>query len=73
MQTATGDLIVVATDGVLEVSNKAGEEYGVGRLKQVVAAHLRAPLPALAAEILASARSFGAQFDDQTILLVRRL
>jgi len=30
-------------------------------------------LPALAEKILAAARTFGRQFDDQTILLVRCL
>jgi len=64
---------VVATDGILEVANKPGEEYGVERLKGVIAAHAADALPELAEKILASARGFGAQFDDQTILLVRRL
>jgi Stage II sporulation protein E (SpoIIE) len=73
LATAPGDLIVVATDGILEVSNKAGEEYGVERLKTAIAANVRDPLPELAGKILASARAFGVQFDDQTILIVRRL
>jgi serine phosphatase RsbU (regulator of sigma subunit) len=38
LQTASGDLVVVATDGILEVCNKPGEEYGVERLKEVIAA-----------------------------------
>jgi serine phosphatase RsbU (regulator of sigma subunit) len=37
--TAPGDLVVVATDGVLEVADKSGEEYGVERLEQVIAAN----------------------------------
>ncbi|MGA2850619.1 MAG: PP2C family protein-serine/threonine phosphatase [Terracidiphilus sp.] len=73
LQTAPGDLLVVATDGILEVANKPGEEYGVERLKDVIAANARDALPVLAEKILGSARGFGAQFDDQTILLVRRL
>ena len=35
LQTAPGDLVVVATDGILEVCNKPGEEYGVERLKKL--------------------------------------
>jgi serine phosphatase RsbU (regulator of sigma subunit) len=73
LETAPGDLLVVATDGILEVANKPGEEYGVERLKDVIAAHAADALPALAERILGSARGFGAQFDDQTILIVRRL
>jgi hypothetical protein len=62
LHTAPGDLLVVATDGILEVANKHGEEYGPSDA-----------LPDVAGKILASVRSYGTQFDDQTILLVRRL
>ena len=73
LQTAPGDLIVVATDGILEVADKPGEEYGVERLKMVIAANAKDALPLLAEKILAGAGAFGRQFDDQTILIVRRL
>jgi serine phosphatase RsbU (regulator of sigma subunit) len=73
LEAAPGDLLVVATDGILEVANKPGEEYGVERLKSVIALNATDELPVLAEKILGSARGFGAQFDDQTILLVRRL
>ena len=43
MQTAPGDLLVVATDGILEVSNRGEEEFGVERLKDVIAAQHPAP------------------------------
>jgi serine phosphatase RsbU (regulator of sigma subunit) len=71
LETASGDLVVVATDGILEVCNKGGEEYGVERVKEVIAANAMDSLPELAAKILASVRKFGAQFDDQTIWSAR--
>ena len=49
------------------------EEFSVERLKQVIAANAQNPLPELAARILAAARGFGQQLDDQTILIVRCL
>jgi hypothetical protein len=73
LEVASGDLLVVATDGILEVCNKPQEEFGVERLKQVIAANAENPLPELAATILAAARGFGPQLDDQTILIVRCL
>jgi sigma-B regulation protein RsbU (phosphoserine phosphatase) len=73
LETAPGDLLVVATDGILEVAKKGGAEWGVDGLKDVIAAHAADPLATLAEKILAAARGFGAQFDDQTILLVRCL
>jgi serine phosphatase RsbU (regulator of sigma subunit) len=73
LETAPGDLLVVATDGILEVCNKPGEEYGLDRLMEVISANNKDALPQLADKILGAARSFGRQFDDQTILLVRCL
>ncbi len=73
LQAAPGDLLVVATDGILETSNKAGDDYGAEQLMRVIAANATDPLPQLAEKILESARAFGHQFDDQTILLVRCL
>jgi serine phosphatase RsbU (regulator of sigma subunit) len=73
LDVAPGDLLVVATDGILEVCNKPQEELGVEGLKQVIAANAEKPLPELAARMLAAARGFGQQLDDQTILMVRCL
>jgi hypothetical protein len=73
METASGDLLVVATDGILEVCDKRQEEFGVERLKQQITANARAPLPVLAEKILEVAGQFGKQLDDQTILIVRCL
>ena len=73
IQTTPGDLLVVVTDGLLEVAGKGGEEFGAERLKTLLASRPQADLPELAATILASVRSFGNQFDDQTMLLIRCL
>jgi len=72
----TGDIVVVATDGILEVNSSQrsghGAEFGVEQLEALVAGHARLPLPDLAALILSTVRDFGRQIDDQTLLLVRR-
>ena len=72
LDTQAGDLLLVATDGILEVSDKAGVEFGIDRLSATVAANCRDSLPALAEKILFAARGFGPQLDDQTLLLIRR-
>jgi len=71
LHTSPGDLLVVASDGILEVVNKLGEEYGIERLKDLIARNADDASPELSAKILASARGFGPQFDDQTILILR--
>jgi hypothetical protein len=73
LPTRPGDLLVVATDGVLEACNRGEEEFGLERLKDVIERHAQAPLPKLAQQILDAARGFGKQLDDQTMLIVRCL
>lgn len=73
LEMARGDLLVVATDGILEICNKREEEFGVERLERVIGAYATGALPELAGKILEAANLFGKQADDQTILLVRRL
>ena len=74
-----GDLVVIATDGILEVNarerskgDEAGAEFGSGALERLVSEQAGLPLPELAASILKKVRSYGKQLDDQTLLLVRR-
>jgi serine phosphatase RsbU (regulator of sigma subunit) len=73
LDASSGDLIVVATDGILEVADKRGEEFGIERLNTLIAAGARDALPQLATKILDAARGYGRQLDDQTLLLVRCL
>ena len=73
LDVAPGDLLVVATDGVLEVCDRNEEEFGIERLEQVIAANAGKALPVVAEAILTAARRFGRQVDDQTLLVVRRL
>ena len=68
-----GDLLVVATDGVLEVCDKGEREFGIEQVEKAIAAGARGPLKEMAGTILESARAFGKQADDQTLLMIRRL
>jgi sigma-B regulation protein RsbU (phosphoserine phosphatase) len=73
MEMDVGDLVVVATDGVLEVCNRREEEFGIERLEKAIEAEARAPLAQVAERILRDARGFGPQVDDQTLLVIRRV
>lgn len=72
IELKAGDLLVVATDGILEVCDKKEEEFGLSRLEQTIEGHARKPLPELTRAILDKARAFGRQADDQTLLVIRR-
>jgi serine phosphatase RsbU (regulator of sigma subunit) len=66
-----GDLLLIATDGILETSNPQDREFGTEGLRGCVESNPNAPLPQLAANILAAVAKWGKQQDDQTLLLVR--
>lgn len=73
LHLAPGDLLVVATDGVLEVCNKQQEEFGIERLEKSIESHAHRPLAEMAEAILSGAKVFGKQTDDQTLLIIRRV
>lgn len=66
-----GDLLLIATDGILESANRSGEEFGLDRLEAVLREYRMATLPAIAASIHAVLSASFVQDDDQTLLLVR--
>ena len=72
VEAESGTIFALYTDGFLEAANKAGEEFGVVRLKAELQKHGKRPLPEICDEIKASVSRHGAQFDDQSLLLVRK-
>jgi serine phosphatase RsbU (regulator of sigma subunit) len=73
IQSAPGDVLLILTDGLTEVFDRRGNELGLEALKSAFAAQAESPLPELLANLSALARNFGAQSDDQTVLLARHL
>jgi hypothetical protein len=71
MEAGAGDLLLIATDGVTEVCNAAGQEFGIERVQSLLIEQNHKPLEVIAAEILEAAARWGKQMDDQTLLLVR--
>ena len=66
------DLLVIATDGIIEVCSPSGIEFGIAALESLLNTNAAAPLATLATSIFAATRAYGQQEDDQTLLLVRR-
>jgi phosphoserine phosphatase RsbU/P len=68
-----GDLLCVYTDGVSEALNAADEEYGLERLSHRI--EKNSPVDELCTAVFDEIETFAAdvpQYDDQTLLLVRR-
>lgn len=68
-----GDVLALITDGLTEVFDARDDEFGLERVKEVLAASIDLPLTEIANRLMAAARAHGAQMDDQTVLLIRRL
>ena len=69
--TTPGDLFVLFTDGVIEVDDGSGLQFGLEALESEILAHAGQPLPVLHERILARVRSHGRANDDVTLLLVK--
>lgn len=67
------DLFMMLTDGILEVFNDRGEEFGLNRVEELLMQRAEQPLPHIYELIMEKARQHGVQEDDQTVLLVRVL
>jgi phosphoserine phosphatase RsbU/P len=74
IRTEGGDVFALYTDGLLEVANAAGEEFGLKRLQAELKKHGMEPLDAICRSLQESvAPRHGGQFDDQSLLLIRKL
>ena len=70
-----GDLLCVYTDGLTEAVNVQEEEFGMERLSALISAGRDVPLKGLCDRVLSDVADFAAdmpQYDDQTLLLLRR-
>ncbi len=66
-----GDVLVILTDGLTEVTDSADRELGLASLKTLLAKNAAAPLADIAEQLRAHALAYGKQTDDQSLLLVR--
>ena len=73
IRTEDGDVFALYTDGLLEVVNAAGEEFGLKSLQVELQKHGKGPLDAICRSLQESVTRHGAQFDDQSLLLIRQL
>jgi hypothetical protein len=70
---APGDLLLIATDGILETCNTEDREFSIAGLEGCIRPDANAPLPQIAGDVLKAVSAWGKQEDDQTLLIVRCL
>jgi phosphoserine phosphatase RsbU/P len=73
IESSPGDVFLILTDGLSEVFDRHGKELGIEPIRSAFAEHAELPLPDMVARLRAVARDFGAQSDDQTVLLARHV
>jgi hypothetical protein len=73
IQTEQGDVFALYTDGFLEPANAAGEEFGLTRLQEEFQKYGKEPLGVICRSLQESVARHGAQFDDQSLLLIRKI
>jgi phosphoserine phosphatase RsbU/P len=66
-----GDLVFLFTDGIYEVTNADGEEFGQERLLRAVRKGIRRPAEELFGDLLVEAQTFSGRsdFEDDVCLL----
>jgi sigma-B regulation protein RsbU (phosphoserine phosphatase) len=75
MNLMPGDLLMLGTDGVIEVSNGSGEMFGVERLLETIRQHRTEPAERIVAAVADRVQRFHglrAPPDDTTLVIIRR-
>lgn len=71
IQSESGDVFVLLTDGLTEVENEKGQELGWEPIRDIVAAQHARPLAEIYETIMRTVAAHGRQEDDQTLALIR--
>lgn len=75
VEIASGDVLVIYSDGICEAVNPSDDQFGEERLASVVREHITKPAPDLVEHIIAAVKSHAAtapQMDDMTLVVVKR-
>lgn len=71
---ASGDVLVLYTDGITEANNENGEMYGEARLQETIRSSAKSPAKEILDRILADVNAFcgsAPQYDDITLMVIR--
>ena len=68
-----GDLLVLLTDGLIEVTNSNDAEFGIEGIEKFILENIDLSIENLFAKLFSQIKNYGQQRDDQTMLLIRHL
>jgi phosphoserine phosphatase RsbU/P len=68
-----GDIFVLLTDGLVEVMNKAGDEFGLTRIKQFITANSKENSQKIFELLFEKVNLYGKQADDQSAVIIKSI
>ena len=71
VQVEPGDILALLTDGLPEVEDANGEQFGLERIGELMSLNATGPLADLTEKLFAAVRRYGSSTDDETLVLVR--
>ena len=75
IELSPGDIVGLISDGVYEYENESGDMFGMQGVAEIIAQHHRRDMAELIERLIRAMTDFGSsapQFDDVTIVLIRR-
>jgi sigma-B regulation protein RsbU (phosphoserine phosphatase) len=67
-----GDLFVIYSDGIIETTDKKGEEFGFERFKEILLSSFSLPTAQISEEVYRKLDAYGSSHDDQSLIIIRR-
>jgi hypothetical protein len=71
IKALSGDLLILVTDGFVEVFDKSDNEFGIERIEEILMTNYEKPLKEIYEILSNETTKFGRQSDDQTFLAIR--
>jgi phosphoserine phosphatase RsbU/P len=70
---AGGDLFLLVSDGIVETTNRADEQFGMARVAEELRSRASSPLEEIVDAIIRASAAHGVSEDDRSMLVVRVL
>jgi sigma-B regulation protein RsbU (phosphoserine phosphatase) len=72
VSTNPGDLYIIYSDGIIETTNRKGEDFGVERLQMILQDIFSLPTAEISEQIFSDLNAHGVSHDDQSLILIRK-
>jgi sigma-B regulation protein RsbU (phosphoserine phosphatase) len=71
VDSKAGDLFIIYSDGIIETTNRKGEEFGFDRFLEILLNSFSLPTHEISERVYKSLNAFGSSHDDQSLIVIR--